>query len=185
MKRFQGRYRTDTVRLQSHDYRAPGWYFITICTHRRQPFFGTIRNGIMGLSQAGCIAAQEWLRTAAVRPYVRLDRWIVMPNHIHGLLGITTETPVETSRRDVTGGTTAKRTPRLQAHSVGAIIGQYKSVCTKRIRRGIRPDFAWQARFYDHVVRNRRSFDRIRRYIASNPQRWDADRNRENRSATG
>jgi len=120
MPRYRG-YRTDSIRLDGWDYRTSAWYFLTLCTHRRVCHFGTVRGGIVGLSPAGCVAAQEWVRTAVVRPYVRLDAWIVMPNHVHGLVGITTASPghraataddddnssddddggVETSRRDV------------------------------------------------------------------------------------
>jgi REP element-mobilizing transposase RayT len=63
---------------------------VTICTGNRRPFFGQVRNGIIGLSAAGCIAAREWQRTPVVRPSVRLDAWIVTPDHIHDLIGIMT-----------------------------------------------------------------------------------------------
>jgi hypothetical protein len=116
MTRYKG-YRSGTIRHDEWDYRTAAWYFVTICTADRRPFFGRVRNGIIGLSRAGCVAAREWQRTPAVRSYVRLDAWVVMPDHVHGLIGITTESPNEF---------------RLHAHSLGAIIGQYKSVCTKK-----------------------------------------------------
>ncbi len=189
-------YHPDSIRLDSWDYRRSAWYFLTICTADRRPYFGRIQNGIMGLSRAGCIAAQEWHRTPEVRTYVRLDAWIVMPNHVHGILGITAESPghnvaqsyssksmedpnVETSRRDVSTQGNAQKSKdesRLQAHSVGAIIGQYKSVCTKRIRAACRPDFGWQSRYYDRVLRNRDEVETARRYILQNPTTWAEDR---------
>ena len=142
MTRYNG-YRSGTIRHDDWDYRRSAWYFVTICTEHRRPFFGRVRNGIIGLSAAGCIAAREWQRTPEVRPYVRLDAWIVMPNHVHGILGITTESPghdtakslddpdVESSRRDDStqgNGQESKGEFRLRAHSVRAIVGQYKSV---------------------------------------------------------
>jgi REP element-mobilizing transposase RayT len=189
-------YHPESIRLDGWDYRQSAWYFLTICTQDRRPYFGAVRNGIVGLSRAGCIAAQEWRRTPEVRPYVRLDAWIVMPNHVHGILGITTESPghnaaksdpskslgnndVETSRRDVSTGANErepKDKPQLRAHSVGAIIGQYKSVCTKRIRAECRPDFGWQARFYDRILRNRQEFEAARRYVNQNSAKWTEDR---------
>ena len=112
-----------------------------------------------------------------------LIAWCVMPNHVHGIIVIT-ETPnragvvVETSRRGVsTTTTTAPNAPRLRAGSLGAIIGQIKSVCTKRIRAAGYADFAWQPRFYDHIIRDDASLHRIRRYIAHNPGGWQQDRN--------
>ncbi len=83
--RFKDTYRIETARWPRHDYAAPGWYFVTICTKGRACFFGEVRGGVMGLSEAGCTVAEEWQRTPQVRPYVCLDAWIVMPNHVHGL----------------------------------------------------------------------------------------------------
>lgn len=183
MPRYR-RYRSGTIRHSGWDYRRSAWYFVTICTADRRPFFGQVRNGIVGLSRAGCIAAHEWQRTPEVRPYVRLDAWIVMPDHIHGLIGITTESPaycdahlshyhgVDTSRRDASTDEFSDEGTnefRLHAHSLGAIIGQYKSVCTKRIRRNGTPEFEWQSRFYDRIVRTANAFRAARRYILAHP----------------
>ncbi|PSQ97773.1 MAG: hypothetical protein BRD55_01135 [Bacteroidetes bacterium SW_9_63_38] len=111
MTRYKG-YRPGTIRHDDWEYRRAAWYFVTICTEHRRPFFGRVRNGIIGLSRAGCVAAWEWQRTPVVRSYVRLDAWVVMPDHVHGLMGITTESPfydrndtidghgVDSSRRD-------------------------------------------------------------------------------------
>ena len=117
-RRYNG-YRSGTLRLDEWDYRRSAWYFVTICTHNCTSHFGTVRNGIVGLSPAGCIAAYEWRRTPEVRPYVRLGAWIVMPNrpkgdsrsergvnYVHGLIGITTESPANDV---VTGTDTSKR----------------------------------------------------------------------------
>ena len=191
MTRYKG-YRSGTIRHDEWDYRRSAWYFVTICalngvrkcskecTEDRCPFFGQVRNGIVGLSAAGCIAAQEWRRTPSVRPYVRLDAWVIMPDHIHGLIGITTESPaysnglddhdVGSSRRDEpTGGHQSTNDFRLHAHSLGAIMCQYKSVCTKRIRQNGMPQFEWQSRFYDRIVRTRNAFRQARRYIQNHP----------------
>ena len=199
--RYNG-YRSDTLRLDDWDYRRSAWYFVTICTHDRIPYLGTVRNGTVGLSSAGCVAAQEWRRTPEVRPYVRLDAWIVMPNHVHGLIGITPESParddaapsdesahsdaVDASRWDESTGTNrnnhtsenagATNEFRLRAHSLGAIVGQYKSVCTKRIRSACRSDFGWQSRYYERIVRTRREQTAVRRYIHQNPAAWTDDR---------
>ncbi|MFB6278759.1 MAG: transposase [Salinibacter sp.] len=188
------KYHPESIRLDGWDYRRSAWYFLTICAADRRPYFGTIQDGIMGLSRAGCVAAQEWRRTPAVRPYVRLDAWIVMPNHVHGLLGITTESPghdaakslvrpdVDSSRRDESTHENRQESMdefRLHAHSVGAIVGQYKSVCTKRIRAACRPDFGWQARYYDRVLRDRRELKVARQYIRRNPTTWAEDRHFE------
>ena len=179
MTRYNG-YRSGTIRHDDWEYRRAGWYFVTICTGDRRPFLGRVRNGIVGLSAAGCIAAREWQRTPVVRPYVRLDVWIVMPGNVHGLIDITTDSPacsgdnppgypnVDSSRRDEsTESLDAKSAVefRLRAHSLGAIIGRYKSVCTKQIRGDGRPEFEWQSRFYDRIIRDAEAFRAVRRYI--------------------
>jgi len=185
MTRYNG-YRSGTIRHDDWDYRRSAWYFVTICTEHRRPFFGRVRNGIIGLSAAGCIAAREWQRTPEVRPYVRLDAWIVMPNHVHGLIGITTDspaysgdnppqhTPVDSSRRGESTGTLDDESTnefRLRAHSLGAIMGRYKSVCTKQIQRNGMPQFEWQSRFYDRIIHDAEAFRAARRYIRAHPDK--------------
>ncbi|HEU0014941.1 MAG TPA: hypothetical protein VFQ45_14735 [Longimicrobium sp.] len=186
-ERFRGAFRVGSARLEGWDYRKPGAYFVTICTGGRRCTLGEVRDEPDGgatvvVSRAGAIVAEEWLRTEALRPYVRLDGWIVMPNHFHGILALTepaarTAAPVETPRRGVSTMGMSKRPPhRLEAGSLGAIVGQFKSVSTKRIRATCNPAFAWQPRFHDHVIRNDRELDYIRRYIAENPAQWQQDR---------
>ena len=94
MALYRGRYRVESTRLPGYDYASAGWYHVVLCTNGRAPWFGEVVNGIMGLSSAGCNVVDEWLRTPIVRPYVVVDAWIVMPNHVHGILGLTAvETP--------------------------------------------------------------------------------------------
>jgi len=185
MTRYNG-YRSGNIRHDDRDYRRAGWYFVTICTGDRRLFLGRVQNGIVGLSAAGCVAAREWQRTPVVRPYVRLDAWIVMPDHVHGLIGITTDSPaysvdnpphspaVDSSRRDESTATTENESTnefRLHPHSLGAIIGRYKSVCIKQIRGDGRPEFEWQSRFYDRVIRDAEAFQAVRRYIRAPPNK--------------
>ena len=185
MTLFKNRYRIETTRLRGWDYTAPGWYFVTICTQDRICHFGDVVEGIMQPSDIGDIVAEEWRRTEKVRPYVALDAWVVMPNHFHGILGICDHdgnmggdgNVVETSRRDVSTAAVKPMPSRLYPHSLGAIIGQFKMVCTKRIRAAGYADFAWQPRFYDHIIRNERALHTIRCYIADNPRQWQHDRN--------
>lgn len=207
---FRGKYRIPSTRLRGWDYTSPGLYFVTICVKNRVPCLAEIVNGAVRLSPIGVVVAEEWQRTAQIRANVILDAWVIMPNHFHGIIGITASNDanaprddadtrrgnddarrgdddtrrdglVETSRRGVSTITTTTATAAASAawksNSLGAIIGQFKSVCTKRIWRAGYRDFAWQARFYDHIIRNERAADRIRAYIANNPVRWETDRN--------
>jgi putative transposase len=172
MTRFRNRYRVESTRLQGWDYASAGWYFVTLCTRDRTCWFGDIVDGDMCLSEAGLIVAEEWQKTAEIRPNVELDQWIVMPNHLHGILVITGEAAAAPKPL---AHWSAKSIPRLQAGSLGAIIGQVKSVCTKRIRAAGYPDFAWQGRFYDHIIRDESSLSRIREYIVGNAATWEKD----------
>ena len=91
---FRGTYRVDTIRLPGYDYRQPGWYFVTIYTKDRLHLFGEVRGGIMGLNGAGCTAHACWTAIPDHVPRVRLDAFVVMPNHVHGLIGLAPDDPV-------------------------------------------------------------------------------------------
>ena len=167
MTKYQNQYRIETTRLQRWDYSSSGWYFVTICTKDHSPILGKIMNGKMHLSPVGKIVAEEWIRSETLRPNLSLDQWVVMPNHIHGILVIE---GIKTSQRDVS------TTPfTLERNSLGSIINQFKGKCTKRIRKSESPDFAWQPRYFDHIIRNVDSLQKIRHYIQENPLKWEMD----------
>jgi putative transposase len=163
--KFKDKYRVESTRLPGWDYSQPGWYFVTICTRDRHLFFGDVADGTVCLSPIGEIVAEEWQKTPQIRPNVELDEWVVMPNHVHGIIVITAAAAVETPRRGVSTG------------SLGAIVGQIKSVCTKRIWAAGYTDFGWQSRFYDRIIRDEMALARTREYIRNNPLKWERDRN--------
>jgi putative transposase len=167
MTKYKNQYRIETTRLRTWDYSSSGWYFVTLCTKDHSPILGKIMDGKMHLSPVGTIVAEEWVRTEALRPNLSLDQWVVMPNHIHGILVIE---GFKTSQRDIS------TTPfSLKRNSLGSIITQFKGKCTKRIRKSGYPDFAWQPRYFDHIIRNADSLQKIRRYIQENPLKWELD----------
>jgi putative transposase len=175
--RFGGRYRIETARLRGWDYGATGWYFVTVCTQGLRRWLGDVVAGEVRLSEAGVIVAEELRKTEEVRPNVALDGWTVMPDHLHAIIvikrGGSSPTPTGTSRQTVLPAS------RLTPGSLGSIVGQLKSVCTKRIRANVPRDFAWQPRFHDRIIRNETALNSIRRYIAHNPSK-----SRPNRNAT-
>ncbi len=156
-------------------------YFVTACTHGQYPWFGEIRSGVMGLSDAGCIVAQEIARTSCLRQNIILNEWVVMPNHMHAIIEICpwdNVDPVETARCAVsTDVATIIPLPRLKPSSIGSIIGRIKGASTKRIHEIGHHDFGWQTRFYDHIIRSDRALENIRSYIRENPRTWERDRN--------
>lgn len=141
--------------LCNHHYSAPGTYFLTLCSWGRLQVFGKCAPGTVQLSEWGCIVQEEWLRTPHLRPSIRLDAYVIMPDHLHGI--------VVWDRDD----------PRLlwQPQSVASLVTMFKAICTRRInelRMSSEPP-VWQADYYEHVVQNRRALERIRRYVLSNP----------------
>ena len=174
-----------SVRLRGFDYRQPGLYVVTVCTFGRQPLFGAVRAGEMHRSAFGEIAHAEWLRTPDIRAGVVLDAFVVMPDHVHLLIGIVGDdaSPMAgappAAMPSPTVGATRRVAPteRIRpfgppARSLGAIIGQYKSVVTKQIRQLDPTLRVWQRGYYDRVVRTPREAEAIRRYVVENPARW-------------
>jgi REP element-mobilizing transposase RayT len=147
-------------RLKGYDYTQKGAYFVTICTHQRQPLFGKIiTDGLMQLSSAGEIAFARWDALPEHHSSVQLDAFVVMPNHVHGILLLMGSEHSES------------------ATELGRVIGAYKSGVTRRIREALHiPDMiVWQGRYHDHIIRNERGLNTIRQYIHNNPKLWSHD----------
>ena len=189
---FKKKYRINSSRLKDWDYSRSSTYFITICTQDKKCYLGNIVNQKMELSKIGEIAQKYWIEIPKHYSFVELDECIVMPNHIHCIIKINKpDSRVETTHWDVSknvvsihqGEMTHQETsqwvvstskfnghnnPKLTRNSLGSIINQYKSFCTKQIRKLHDPNFQWQSRFYDHIVRDIEDLNRIRQYIIDN-----------------
>jgi len=171
---YKGTYRIESARLPYWDYASAGWYFVTVCTKSRELFFGNVEGGQVVLSALGAIAQRFWTEIPEHCSGVEVDQWVIMPNHVHGIIVIN-ETVRET-RRDVACNVSTAPAPSIspRAGSLSAIIRSYKSAVTREARlQGFR--FAWQSRFYDHVIRDDKSLFQIREYLAHNPLGWDRD----------
>ena len=160
-------YNRQSPRLRDYDYTQGGVYYVTIATYRMAQLFGVVANGKVYLNELGRLVDKEWQKTAEIRPRVEIDEFVVMPNHIHGILFF--------SEPQHAAPSTDKAT--LPANSLGSIVAQFKSVVTKRSRKLANPPHPpiWKRNYYDHIVRNENDLDRIRRYILANPARWKAD----------
>ena len=181
-EKFQNKYRIQSTRLQNWDYGWNASYFITICTKGRACFFGDVKDGEMVFNKIGRIAQDCWLEIPEHFPFVKMGNHVVMPNHVHGIIIIDKpdgrNVPnVETPNLGVS--TTAKRTnaasKKWNPGTLGVIVNQYKRAVTIRARQ-IHADFAWQSRFYDHIIRNDSSFQKISEYIKNNPAKWSDDK---------
>lgn len=162
-----------SIRLKGYDYAQPGTYFITIVTQDRACLFGEVVDGKMCLNEVGHIVRDEWMKTAILRPRVLLDAFVVMPNHIHGIIVLPDD-----RRGTLQRAPTGERFGRPLSNSIPTIVRLFKSTTTKRINehRGTRGAPVWQRNYYEHIIRSDESLNRIRQYIADNPLRWVMDR---------
>ncbi|PMB06814.1 transposase [Fischerella thermalis CCMEE 5198] len=184
--KFQGKYRVESTRLPNRNYAANGSYFITICTKNRDHDFGNVVSGQVHLSVIGEIAQRFWVDIPNHFDYTYIDAYVIMPNHVHGIVVIDRPENVETLQCNVSTQNDAPWdiTQRQfmsnispKPGSLGAIARSYKSVVTRWCRENGHNHFAWQSRFYDHIIRADGSLDRIREYIINNPTKWEEDKN--------
>ena len=159
-----------STRLRGYDYSQPGAYFITANCCSTFPLFATIIQGQMVLSEYGEIAQFEWLRTPIVRPNVSLGPFIVMPDHLHGIIIID---------YPHSGKINLLETPEVApfispSQSIGAIMRGFMGTVTSQINklRNTPNENVWQPRFHDHIIRSEKAIQRITRYIENNPLNW-------------
>jgi REP element-mobilizing transposase RayT len=172
-----------SIRLKGYDYRKHGAYFVTICTVQRACIFGEIVNDSVFLNTLGEIATEEWLKTGKIRESVEIDHFVVMPNHIHGIIVILDVDSARVNRRLTPTGS-ARSTNNTRewrgtiSGSLNAIVQQYKSAVTKLINRVRETPGApvWQRNYYEHIIRNEAALNSIRQYIDANPINWALDR---------
>ena len=181
-----------SIRLKGYDYTQPGAYFVTLVTRNRETLFGEIVEGEVRLNRVGMVAQREWERLSNRFPAVQIDAYVIMPNHVHGIIVImgrgtaeyVTDSDPEILRR-------APTTPIREQFgqpvpgSIPTIIRSYKSAVTYRANliRNSGSAQVWQRNYYEHVVRDEAEFNRICQYILNNPLQWDMDR--ENPLKTG
>lgn len=191
--KFKGKYRISSIRLQNWDYGWNGLYFITICSHQREHHFGEIRNKQMLLSKAGELAHQYWAEIPKRFHFAKIDAFIVMPDHIHGIVkidkiglgGFSTIEDKNDGEGDTDainrvspantieiqkGGATGNKNPMLH-QNLSRIIRWYKGRTTYESRK-YDPNFEWQSRFHDHIIRDVNELQRIRNYIDNNVINW-------------
>ena len=171
-------------RLNGFDYSRDALYFITSCVQDKACVFGEVRNEEMRLNEFGCIAEQQWHRMAEQYPYVVLHAFVVMPNHVHGIIEIDRELvgigrDLSARRLNDKAGTIntviASSRPAQKIKSLSQLVGAYKSATSKLIRTAGLTDFAWQRSFHDHIIRSDKAYTKIRDYILSNPEKWLQD----------
>jgi putative transposase len=197
-----------SIRLQGYDYSQNGAYFITICTQNREYLFGHVipvstpdNPTMMVLNDAGHTVQAVWEEIPMHYTGIGIDKFVVMPNHVHGIVIIVGATPrgcPDTSahgNRQIPDGPTTKNgqeggqpqgvapTGNMGPLSLGDIVHRFKTLTTKRYADGVKqsgwrsfPGKLWQRNYWEHVIRNEMELNRIREYIHNNPARWGEDR---------
>lgn len=191
-EKYLNKYRIKSARLPNYDYASNGMYFITICTHNRKFHFGDVIDNEMQLTEIGKLAQKFWAEIPTHFPFVHLGEFIIMPNHTHGILII--DKPIEKLNNELSVAETLQckvsATDNFDINenkkefmsnispkpgSISTIIRSYKSAVTKYSRQ-IDPEFKWQTRFHDIIIRDQRAYINISNYIINNPSKWGEDK---------
>lgn len=164
-------------RWDEYNYNNDGYYFITICAHKFLRYFGKISGEQMVLNQVGKIAAECWRQIPEHFPEIELDEFVIMPNHLHGIISIVGNRHQPDRLAGAYSESNTKNT-RRQNQQIPIIIGSFKSVVSRSINKKFTDlNFHWQKSYYDHIVRSTGELGRIEWYIVNNPARWALDRN--------
>ncbi len=160
-----------SIRLKGYDYSQPGAYFVTICTKNRKCLFGNVFDGKIILNDAGQIAQKCWSGIPDHYPNVILDEFVIMPNHIHGIIiinvGANNHSPLQNGSQQ-----SLFRSP---SRTIGSIIRGFKIGITKWFRQNTDLYDIWQRNYYEHIIRNEQELNKIREYIINNPLKWELD----------
>ncbi|MCJ7620538.1 MAG: transposase [Anaerolineae bacterium] len=170
------------VRLKGYDYSQPGAYFVTICADRQACLFGEVRDGRMRPNDHGRIAWRCWEDLPRYYPHVRIDSFVAMPNHVHGII-VLTEIGVGAGLRPAP----TESGMGFRPHALPEIVRAFKAFSARRINelRNMSGGRVWQRSYYERVVRNEEELNRIRQYIAENPSRWSEDEYHPSHAGSG
>lgn len=177
-----------SIRLRGYEYTQSGAYFVTICTQNRDCLLGEVVKGIMGANDAGQMIQSVWDELPQHYPGVDVDAFVVMPNHVHGIILLTAD-----SKSNIGAGPCAcpgneqpdsTGQPRGVAPTMSLmnVVHRFKSLTTARYRQGVVqrrwqpfPGRLWQRNYYEHIIRHEEALDRAREYIVLNPLMWHLD----------
>jgi len=176
------RHHRRSIRLQGHDYASAGAYYVTIVVWHRECLFGEVVNREMRLSKFGLVAKQQWEKLPKRFPNIELGAYMIMPNHMHGIIVIT-DGRGTAENLHVLDGESSRRAPTQEQYqkpvkgSIPTMIRSYKSAVSYRINlmRGSDGVPVWQRNYYEHVIRNQTDLQNKTDYIDANPLLWDED----------
>jgi REP element-mobilizing transposase RayT len=178
-----------SIRLRGYDYSQSGAYFVTICTQNKKCFFGNMLNDEMVLNDAGQMINMIWNELPINYPGINIDKFQIMPNHVHGIIIIDKGQPRDSTKGQPRGDKGQPRgvAPTASGLSLPDVVHRFKSLTTARYIRGVKqkqwpsfPGKLWQRNYYEHIVRDENELNDIRKYIMENPRKWDLDRENPN-----
>jgi putative transposase len=173
-----------SIRLKGRDYSAPGIYFVTICVEARRCIFGRINENQTELSGLGSIVREIWNAIPRHFAHVNLHGFVIMPNHVHGLIEIACQDGAQHAAPLQEASAAIPGRPQVKAGSLSAIVRSFKAAVTLRARKELGwPGEIWQRNYFERVVRDGQEFSDAARYIAENPMLWGLDK--ENPEAKG
>lgn len=181
-----------TTRLKSHDYSMPGAYFVTICAQDRNCLFGKVENGKMRLNDIGQMVDMWWGKISDRYGNISADEYVIMPNHIHGIINIVgaipRNRPINNVKNEtiIHGNMGENMVSPLRIsntyNGLGRYVSWFKRMSTTEYIQHVKndnwPSFdgrIWQRNYYEHVIRNDMELNRVRQYIIENPLKWDMD----------
>ena len=191
---FKNKYRISSTRLKGWDYSKDGYYFVTICVKKQECLFGRINKDKMICTEIGRIACKYWQEIPEHFPFVRLDEYVVMPNHVHGIVVIDKSDDVTVETQDIASHTENKtqnisetqnfaslhqrqwNTNKFgpQSNNLASIIRGFK-IGVKKFATTNDIIFEWQPRYYERIIRNGKELMNVRNYIRYNPSKWYQD----------
>jgi len=176
--KFNEKYRVKSARHPNHDYSSNGVYFITICTLNKNKFFGKIIDNKMKLSKKGKIAENHWKEISKHYSQIYLDDFVIMPNHIHGLIKIknveTTNLGVSNIDTNLLNNKNLIGLEKWKISLIVKIINQFKRTTTIEMKNK-NLFFGWQSRFFDEIIKDEKHYWTIKNYIKNNPKNWEKD----------
>jgi putative transposase len=173
-----------SIRLKGYDYSQPGAYFVTLVTWHRECLFGEIFDGYCRLSAAGIIIESELRKIEDNFPGIKLDEYVVMPNHLHAIIWITERrgeafNAISALNASPQPNGNSPQPPKgTQPGSLGAFLQNFKSVSTRKINQNTHSHgrMIWQRDYFERIIRDEAELSRIQRYIVENPAQWQVDR---------
>ena len=169
------RHHRRSIRLRGWDYTRPAMYFITLCVQNRECHFGNVLDGKMQLNEAGMITGKCWNEIPDHFPMVKLDEYVVMPNHIHGIIVIDRIRPPVGANNDLPLPAWTPQPNTGTSQTLGSVVRGFKIGVTKWFRANTDAQTVWQRNYYETIIRTGQDLNRIREYILDNPKKWNLD----------